>query len=337
MPLSVNPWAEERTDVDLPPVIKVLRGDFFCMPFGLNEQPWGGEKHPVHGESANAKWSLQSAGRIEHGFEFRAFLKTAIRAAKVEKVIRLMDNQPVVYCRHIISGLRGPMNFGHHALLRFPSGTGTGLVATSPFAFGQVFPADFEDPRKGGYSSLKPGARFHSLARVANRFGGYADLSSYPAREGYDDLVMLVTPSRATLAWSAVTFPTQCYTWFALRDPSVLRQTVLWHSNGGRHYAPWSGRHRYVLGIEEITGNFHWGLKESVARNPISRFGSATSRWFRPDKPLTVNYIMAVTRVPKGFDHVADIRLASGKALLRSRSGKLAEVLLDAEFLYGKE
>jgi len=29
------------------------------------------------------------------------------------------------------------------------------------------------------------------------------------------------------------------------------RATLLWHSNGGRDCAPWSGRHRHCPGVEE--------------------------------------------------------------------------------------
>ena len=42
--------AGERIDRSQPPVIRVLRGDFFCMPFGGNEGSFRGERHLVHGE-----------------------------------------------------------------------------------------------------------------------------------------------------------------------------------------------------------------------------------------------------------------------------------------------
>ena len=58
-PYSVAPWAEEQTDRSLPPIIKALRGDFFCLPFGGNATPFGRERHPVHGETANARWRFR--------------------------------------------------------------------------------------------------------------------------------------------------------------------------------------------------------------------------------------------------------------------------------------
>ncbi len=57
-PYSVAPWAEEAVDRSLPAILKVLRGDFFCLPFGGNATAYHGEKHPVHGETANARWRL---------------------------------------------------------------------------------------------------------------------------------------------------------------------------------------------------------------------------------------------------------------------------------------
>src|SRR2546421_13035183 len=59
-PLSVAPWASEKLDRSTPPIIKALRGDFFCMPFGGNATPFRSEKHPIHGETANGKWKLIS-------------------------------------------------------------------------------------------------------------------------------------------------------------------------------------------------------------------------------------------------------------------------------------
>jgi len=337
MPLSLNSWAPHASAPAIPAIVEVLRGDFFCMPFGTNGAAWMKERHPVHGETANRGWKLDSIGRKGVGSELRAHLDLKIRKGTVRKIIRLVDRHPIVYSRHVVEGVDGPMNLGHHAMLRFPSGDRTGLVATMPFSFGQVFPGEFENPREGGYSSLKPGAWFRSLKRVADRSGGFADLSSYPAREGYDDLVMLVAPNGRKFAWSAVTFPSEGNVWFSLKDPSVLRQTVLWHSNGGRHYYPWNGGHRRVLGLEEITGYFHLGLKESVSQNPISRAGYPTSVRLRPTKALTVNFIMGMAPIPKGFDHVARITLTKNEARLKSKSGKTTSVPIDSSFLHGQE
>lgn len=192
-----------------------------------------------------------------------------------------------------------------------------------------------ERPEQRGYSCLRAGARFSSLSRVPSITGTPADLSAYPDRQGFEDLVMLVGDPRQSLAWTAVAFPKEGYAWFALKDPRVLTNTVLWHSNGGRHYPPWNGRHLGALGLEEVTSYFHYGLAESARPNDIAARGHATCRLLDPEVPLVVPYIMAVVRISAGFDHVATIKPIAGKTGVRltSRSGKSVECGLDLTFL----
>jgi len=123
--------------------------------------------------------------------------------------------------------------------------------------------------------------------------------------------------------------------WLALKDPRVLRSTILWISNGGRHYPPWSGRHVNVMGLEEVTANFHYGLKESVAPNPLSKRGIATTVMLDPRRPLVVNYIMAVAEVPRAFDRVVRVEAEQESVRVTSGSGKSVRVPLDVSFLNG--
>jgi len=225
---------------------------------------------------------------------------------------------------------------GHHATLKFPDAAGSGLIDTSPISFAQVLPTVFEKPAERGYSSLKPGAVFSSLDQVPAADGTVADLSRYPARRGFEDLVMVVHEATPDFAWTAVTFPAQRYVWFALKDPRVLRSTVLWISNGGRHYPPWSGRHVNVMGLEDVTSYFHYGIAESVRPNPVSRRGIATHLTLQADAPLAVNYIMAVAAIPRGWGRVKAITPDSHGVTLHPDKGHAVHVPLDSNFLYSK-
>jgi hypothetical protein len=266
-----------------------------------------------------------------------ASLATTVRRGRVDKFLTLVAGHAAIYSRHVLSGMRGPMTPGHHAMLKFPETPGSGAVSTSRCVRGQVFPEAFERAENYGYQSLRPGARFRSLARVPLLAGGHADLTRYPARRGHEDLVMLTADPKLPLAWTAVAFPSEGYAWFALRDPRVLRHTILWHSNGGRHYAPWSGRHTAVLGLEDVTGYFHFGLAESARPNPLSRAGHPTAITLDPKKPTTINYIMAVAAIPRGFDRVAEINVLSGAdgagVELVAASGRRARCAVDVDFL----
>ena len=333
MPYSVAPWATEKVDRALPQIIKTLRGDFFCLPFGGNTTPFRGETHPVHGETANAKWSFVSTGKSNGMTELHLRLKTRIRPGQVDKHILLPADHDAVYQRHVISNMSGPMSMGHHAMLRFPDEGG--IISTSPFTLGQVYTAPVELPANRGYSILKPGATFDTLEKVPTVTGEMTDLTHYPARRGYEDLVTLVADTNVPFAWTAVTFPKQRFAWFALKDPSVLRQTIFWISNGGRHYAPWSGRHVNVLGLEEVTSYFHDGLAESVNDNPFQQRGIATYVTLDPARPMRVNYIMGVAALPAGFERISWIEAETGSIVLRSSDGKKSvKVPVDVGFLH---
>ncbi|MCL5095925.1 MAG: hypothetical protein M1608_00015 [Candidatus Omnitrophica bacterium] len=334
-PYSIAPWAEEEIDDSVPMILQVLRGDFFCLPFGGNDAPFRGERHPVHGETANARWKFESASDEDGHHSVHLSMNTKIRPGRVDKTIRLDDGQNTIYCEHVVSGMSGPMSLGHHAMINFPDEPGSGRVSTSRFVHGQVVPCLMELPENRGYSCLKPGAVFESLDQVPTLSGELTDLSRYPARRGFEDLVMLISDPEASFAWTSVTFPKSRFAWFALKDPRVLRHTIFWISNGGRHFPPWSGRHVNVMGLEEVTSYFHFGLAESARKNPLSEKGYTTAVRLNPKRPLAVRYIMGITSIPAGFDRVASIEPGGGKGqiILRSASGKRAQAAVDLDFL----
>jgi hypothetical protein len=336
-PYSVAPWAKEKLDPALPPILKALRGDFFCLPFGGNATPFRGERHPIHGETANARWHFESLQTQANRTCLHLSLTTKARAGRVDKRIFLVDGHNAVYSQHVISGMRGPMDLGHHAMLKFPDEPGSGVISTSPFVWGQVLCGTFEQPENRGYSSLKPGAEFATLEKVPTLTGDTADLTRYPARRGFEDLVMILSDVERPFAWTAVVFPKLRLVWFAIKEPRVLRGTIFWISNGGRHYPPWNGRHVNVMGLEEVTSYFHFGLAESARKNPLTDRGFTTCLQLNPQRPLIVNYIMGAAKVPAGFDRVVAIEPAEGGTAitLTSAGGKTVMAALALDFLSG--
>lgn len=331
-PYSIAPWCGTKEAPDEPQLIRGLRGDFFCLPFGGNGTAWNGEKHPPHGATANHRWKLES----HEGHALTASLKTAPRAGRVEKRLEIRAGHHAIYQRHTISGMSGPMSAGHHAMLKFPDEPESGIVATSRFVLGQVFPDLFEKAEHYGYQSLRPGETFRSLRSVTRIDGGAADISRFPARRGYEDLVMLVADPTMPFAWNAVSFPHHGYVWFSIRDPRVLRSTILWISNGGRHYAPWNGRHVNVMGIEDVTSYFHYGLAESAGRNPLSVRDIPTCFALDASRPTVIDTIQGVAFSPKGYGRVTDITAEPGGIALRDESGRKIHAPLDLSFLGAK-
>ena len=299
-PLATTSWPPAAVPPGQPHVLRYLRGDFFCAPFGANAAPYQGEKHPMHGESLELGWSLVRRNQDARGASLVARVRTKIRGGTITKHLWLPRDETAVYSRHILTGYAGPMPVGHHAMIAFEPGE-VGRLGCSAFRIGQVRPEPFESPSHGGYSSLKTGTHFRSLRSVRLANGGFTDLTHYPARAGFDDLA-LVASKPAPIAWTAITLPHRRCLWFGLKDPAVLASTVFWFSNGGRHYPPWSGMHRRVLGIEEVTACFDLGLAESAHANVLTRRGVPTAMHLKADRPTVVNYLFAVTPLPRGFD-----------------------------------
>jgi len=326
-PFSTAPWCDKPGANKLIPLLRELRGDFFCAPFG-DGPAWRGEAHPPHGESANGAWKVHPS---EPGC-LVATLRTRVRAGKITKIIEAREGETNLYQTHLLEGFQGGMCLGHHAMLDFTR-NGPGLLSTSKLRLAQVLPALFENPVQGGYSSLKQGSWFRHLDRVPMADGGMTDLTRYPAREGFEDLVMLHHKDADDFAWAAVVFPKRKFVWFSLKNPAHLASTVLWHSNGGRHYAPWNGRHRGVLGVEDVTAYFHLGLAASLADNPWKKKGVSTSITLTRRKSTRIPYIMGIAALPADFDSVHTMQRTTTGIRLKAASGALIDHAVDTTFI----
>lgn len=332
-PFSIAPWSEEKVDPGVPAIVKILRGDFFCLPFGGNALPFRGVSHQVHGDTANLRWTPEGFTKSDEEVTLRLVMDLKAFSGRVEKQVTLVPGQTVVYQKHIITGVNMPTSIGHHSTLKFPEKPGSGRLSTSKRLLGQVFVEPTEKPEDKGYSILKPGATFDDLESVPTITGETTDVSRYPARRGFEDIAILVADPTLDIAWAAVAFPQEGYVWFALRDPKVLASTLLWISNGGRHYAPWNGRHTNVMGVEDITGCFHYGIAQSARANVLSKQGVKTNVTPTAKKPLHVNYISGIAEIPKNFDRVKDIVVEGDRIKLFSDRGPKVSTPVNTEFL----
>jgi hypothetical protein len=246
-----------------------------------------------------------------------------------------VHDHSVIYQRHDLSGLTGPLNPAHHATLAFPDVKGCGRLSFSRVRYAHTYIEPMERPENRGYSWLKPNIEITNLGAVPCLDGSTTDLSRYPARRGFEDIAILCADPTLDFAWAAVTFPDQDFAWFALRNPRLLASTLLWFSNGGRHYPPWNGRHVNVLGVEDITGFFHVGLAASCRSNLLTMQGIRTCLEPDADGRLSIPYIHGVARIPRGFDRVASIEPhEDGRGILiRADSGLVATARCHMHFL----
>lgn len=330
-PYAIAPWAEELVLAETPPLIRTLRGDFFCSAFGANAEAVGGRHLPLHGETANGTWRPLARGETAAGCWMQVGMDLSLQGGRCESVTALLHDHSVVYQRHDLRGLSGPVNPGHHATLAFPDREGSGRLSFSRLKLAHTYFEPTERPETGGRSRLRPDTAITDLRTAPCVDGSTTDLTSYPARRGFEDTVILCTDATLALAWSAVTFPEARYVWFALRNPRQLTCTLLWFSNGGRDYAPWNGRHMNVMGIEDMTGFFQVGLAASRRTNMLSGRGIPTN--LEPDVTgsISIPYIQGVARIPEGFDRVAAIDELPNAIGIRVASDSGLEVTLPSD------
>jgi hypothetical protein len=323
-PYALAPWQPAELDSSLPDLLKELRGDFFCLPFGPQSSG------PPHGDTANAPWDCVS--NTEHALVLQC-VSTSPKAT-IKKHIALQPGHHALYITHEISGLSGNFSYGNHPILDFSSLTqGEGRVALSPYRWASVYPGIFANPDAGEHGILQPSATFSSISAVPLANGDTIDLSKYPTQVGHEDLVMMVsepaTPEQP-FAWSAVTFGE--FVWFSLKLPDDFPATLFWISNGGRSAHPWENRHTSRLGIEEVCSYFC----DSVDVSRLDKLASMdipTTRCFDPHYSVKLRIIQAAAAVPKDFGIVKHILPSPEGVLLHGENGQVVPVAIDLMFL----
>jgi hypothetical protein len=329
-PYYLNPWRGTKTGL---PLLDVLRGDFFCLPFGAGNR-YRDEDHPPHGETANSKWSFVER-RIDGGRGSLVLcLSVKARPGTVVKTIWLLAGHNAVYLRHELAGFSGRMCFSHHAILEVPEAPGSLRLSTSPFRLGMVAPRADLTNAGNEYYSLQPGARFVGLDRVPAiwKDSPFEDCSAFPRRYGFMDLAAVYARAGGLPSWVAVVLPSRGYLWYALKDAAVLPQLLLWMDNGGRHAHPWNGRNR-CLGLEDGCAFFGEGLAASARANALTRQGIPTAVLLSPRRPTAIHHIQGVVRVPAGFDRVKSVAFAPRRATFIAASGKKVSTAVHWEFL----
>lgn len=271
-PLHRAPWVDDPDAVfpdATPPNVKRLSGDFFCAPFGRNDV----EEGPSHGWPANSAWDHVETSRQDDRLTASFRLQRLVMGATVEKRITLIAGHPFIYQEHSFSGGAGATSAAHHVMVHMADG---GDLAFSPKQAAQTPPEALETDPERGRSILAYPAHKENLTAFPLADGGLADLTGYPVGENHEDFLTLLEAPAASLGWSVVSRKAEKDRIIVLKRPDVLPVTMLWMSNGGRDYAPWSGSHTGVLGIEDARAS-PLGHAESCRDNELTRSGIPTS------------------------------------------------------------
>ncbi len=287
-PLHRAPWVGKGEPIPSsePPLIATLGGDFFCAPFSA-----AGEGIPLHGWPPNSPWTVLSHA----DGTLRALLDRSVQGAMLIKELSVEDDHPFVYQRHVVIGGQGRLTFANHANVSLPHG---GLIRTSAKSHWETPKTPQESDLARGRSALTYPARSDD-PRAFPGASGPNDLTRYPWNPRHEDFVIGVEAKGHWLGWTAVTRPKERDLYLSLRNTRTLPMSMLWHSNGGRDYPPWSGRHFGCLGVEEGAAVHMLGLSSEA---DLSGPGALT---LMPSGVAAVLHVIGAIDWPSGEPVVA--------------------------------
>ncbi|MGK0600337.1 hypothetical protein [Yokenella regensburgei] len=258
------PWLDEDiADSDMPPLMKRLAGEWVGVPFGCVSQDDAlFRRDAPHGLPVNGEWQViaqtQSRAALRYDYPENNLLDW------LEREVTLAGDGCVnlSLALHARQSCRVPL--GLHPI--FPVGADAGDVEIVATGHGIVYP----QPAEPGASQLSPGARFNSLRSIPAT-GGTCDVSHLPLPGKREEIVQLLAPEgRVTLRYPRHKLA------ISLRwDNHRLPHCLLWISNAGRRFAPWSGRN-YCLGVEPVCSAWDLGPL-SLIDNPIAHHNAATA------------------------------------------------------------
>ncbi len=328
-PLHTAPWIDDPSiqgDLEIPAVLKHLSGDFFCAPFGASDIDDG----PPHGWSANSRWRFDGQVTRAGTVTARFVLDREVLGARLVKELTLRDGHPFLYVRHRFEGGNGAISVASHAMTRFET---RGRLSFSAKAFADLPDTQQEPDQVRGRSAFACSARFTDFSELPLADGGTADLHDYPIAERHEDFVMLVEAVDVPLGWTAAARLDQGDLVLSLKNPVDFPVTFLWFSHGGRDYAPWNGRHRGVLGIEEGRANSIYGHAASIRANPLSDAGIPTSLTLDPSGSVSVSHVLGCVPLPAGWRDIASLHVTDGKLHLTNPDGASVDHAFDDAFL----
>ncbi len=295
-PMHIAPWAGEPGTEALPGILRKLRGEWPCVPFGYGvDDPtappdWAAVMTPpaageaVHGHSSNHDWRWENAVGNSLALSIDYPADAPIR--RLERTITPDPTAPAVDIELRIEARADcVMPLGLHSTFHLPLQPGQARLEPGRFDHGRTYPGTVEP----GAALFAIDRKFSQMTAVPARNGSSIDATALPFAGATEELLQLNgVDGTAALANHAEGYRLRL-SWQAEHFPSLL----LWFSNRGRQMAPWSGRH-LALGMEPICSPFGLSPETAQADNPIARSGIPTARHFTAGEIFSTRYRIAV-------------------------------------------
>lgn len=292
--MHVAPWAGTTGAAGLPGVLRRLRGEWPCVPFGRADTPSnlppGWRAHAsdddwMHGYAANQRWICLEASALRVRLAIDYPPDSAV--VRIERVIAADPNAPALDISLSIWVRRAArVPVGLHPTFRIPQATGRVQVALGAHAGIHSYPVC----APGAVSRLLPDTQSAALSALAG-IDGPLDLSQLPLAVPAEELVQVRgiggSGGQAPFALHYLDYDASVGMWW---DTEQLPDLMLWVSNGGRINYPWMSRH-LAIGAEPLNSLFDLGrVAQAPDGHPLAdRLGLA----LHPDQPWHTRYRIA--------------------------------------------
>lgn len=291
--MHMAPWCGSPASAALPGLMRGLRGEWPCIPFGRADSPalpahWSSLQADDgwdHGYAANHLWRC-----VDHGpghVRLRIDYPAGSAVAGMERTIRADAGAAALDVELSVS-VRRPVRLpiGLHPTFRLPPAPGRVELLLGQHDGIYSYPIN----PGAAHSRLLPDMRSDSLARM-QADGGLLDLSRLPLAGPQEELLQVRAPVadgvRAPFALHYLDERACVGLWW---DSAHLPDLMLWVSNGGRTHFPWDGRH-VALGAEPVNSLFDLGRVASAP--PGHPLADRLGVQLAPGQPWRTSYRIA--------------------------------------------
>jgi hypothetical protein len=287
-PLQVAPWED---DARWPGIMRALRGEWPCLPFGRVDAPSGlptdfrlqdASDEWGHGYGANHMWQ-----RVEQTAHSLTLQITYPSNGEIEKLVRKIEVEPdspaLVVSLTVHARRDVVMPFALHPTFAVPE-VGIEILAC-PRQSIHSYPVAPEP----GVSRVLPNRTLTSLTEIPTTHG-LMDATHLPLAVNTEELLQVAGCEPPFV----LRYPEQRADVLLDWDARELPDALLWISNGGRAQEPWSGRH-FALGVEPLNSFFDLGrVVTPPASHPLA---GRTGLLFKAGIPRTITYRLSVRAI----------------------------------------
>lgn len=331
-PFFIAPWWNEECTMLEGTCDYVLRGIFFCFPFGISE-PQDDLNRPCHGFAPARDWTPILSETNALGSTITLSQNIPEEHAEIQQRVTVRNGETVLYIENSVTGAIGDYPVGYHPTLQIPLEIGSAILDQSLYSQCLTAPAHIDQPENGGYCSLVPNYEVTDETNVPTVYGKHVNLKQQPFIKGFDDIYMYIFDQNNTLDFSALSVPSAGYLYYQLKNPTQLPNSMIWTSYCGRHYPKWNGRVNGCIEIGAGKNYFFYGQSRELNKNPLTRKGYPMYDTF-DGSTRTYKLISGVVKIPNDFKGVSSIERKDEKSIIiKGKDGTIIETPCCVDFL----